>query len=55
MNKPITFCKTKAGKGFKIVVDGEWFYTSLYELYKVLQDKASACQFRTIEAENDTL
>jgi len=52
MSEPITFCKTKAGKGFKIVVDGQWFYTSLYELYKVLNNKAIACQFRTIEAEN---
>ena len=53
MSEPITFCRTKAGKGFKIVVDGEWFYTSLHELYKVLQDKTNACQFRTIEAENE--
>ena len=53
MSEQITFCKTKAGKGFKIVVDGEWFYTSLHELYKVLQDKTNACQFRTIEAENE--
>lgn len=53
MSEAITFCRTKAGKGFKIVVDGEWFYTSLVELYKVLQNKANACQFRAIEAKNE--
>ena len=52
METEITFCKTKAGKGFKIVVDGQWFYTSLFELYKVLQDKAQACRFRSIENNN---
>ena len=44
-----TLCKTKAGKGFKFVVDGKWFYTSAKELYMLLSNKAKACQFRTIE------
>ena len=44
----VTFCATKAGKGFKIVVNGKWLYTSKTELYKVLQKKAVACLFRDI-------
>ena len=47
----VTFCATKAGKGFKIVVDGVWLYTSKFELYRVLQNKALACQFREIDKE----
>jgi len=47
----VTFCATKAGKGFKIVVDGVWLYTSKHELYRVLQNKALACQFREIDKE----
>lgn len=47
----VTFCATKAGKGFKIVVDGVWLYTSKSELYRVLQNKALACQFREIDKE----
>jgi len=41
-------CKTKAGKGFKIVVDGKWLYTSIDELTKMLGDKTNACHFREI-------
>ena len=48
-NTQVTLCKTKAGKGFKVVVDGVWFYTSIRELYKVLRDEALACKFRVIE------
>jgi len=43
-----TLLKTKAGKGFKICVNGTWMYTSKGELYKVLQDKANGCSFRSI-------
>ena len=45
----IKLCKTKAGKGFKIVVGDEWFYTSKYEMYRLLKDEANACNFRTID------
>jgi len=48
----ITFLKTKKGNGFKIVSNGVWYYTSKQELYKVLQDTANACVFRTIRGEN---
>lgn len=45
-------CPTKAGKGFKVVVDGVWYYTSRGELFKMLQHKSGACKFRTIEEIN---
>ena len=45
----ITLCKTKAGKGFKLCIDGTWLYTSKTELFRVLNNKANACQFRTID------
>jgi hypothetical protein len=41
--------KTKAGKGFKIVVGDEWFYTSIPELMKLVEGAAKACPFRSIE------
>lgn len=44
----VNFAKTKAGNGFKIVINGKWFYTSKKELYKVLKNEAKACSFRTI-------
>ena len=43
-----TFAATKAGKGFKIIINGTWLYTSKTELYKVLQGKSKACVFRSI-------
>ena len=45
----IALCRTKAGKGMKIVVDDVWFYTSLGEFFKWLNHKANACTFRSIE------
>jgi len=45
----VTFCKTKAGNGFKIAVDDNWLYTSKKGLLKVLLDEAESCQFRTID------
>ena len=45
----VKLCKTKAGKGFKVVVGDECFYTSKYEMYRLMNDKASACSFRTID------
>ena len=51
MEKTIKLMPTKAGKGYKIVVDGVWFYTSIGELSKMLAGKVSACQFRGIEEE----
>ena len=45
----ITFCPTKQGRGFKLVVDGVWYYMSIKELTKVLSGSAHACTFRTID------
>lgn len=45
----VTFCKTKAGKGFKIAVDDKWLCVSKKLLFRVLADKAKSCQFRIIE------
>jgi len=45
----VKLCKTKAGKGFKVVVGNKWFYTSKYEMYRLLNDEATACNFRTID------
>ena len=51
MNKmgEITMCPTKAGNGYKVVVDGVWYYTSKTELGKMLSQKTNAAKFRTIE------
>ena len=48
-----TLCKTKAGKGFKIVIDEVWYYTSKSELFRLLNDSARACTFRTIVDEEE--
>lgn len=48
----VTFCKTKAGNGFKIAVDDMWLYVSKRYLYRVLYNKAKSCQFRQIEDSN---
>lgn len=45
----VKLMKTKAGKGFKLVVDGKWVYTSRVEFFKMLSNKANACIFRPIE------
>ena len=44
----ITLCPTKAGKGFKVVHNNVWYYTSIGELMKVVTRK-QACVFRTID------
>ena len=52
MEKTIKLMPTKAGKGYKIVVDGVWFYTSIGEITKMLAGKVAACQFRGIVEES---
>ena len=42
-------CKTKAGKGFKIVVDDQWFYTYKFEIYRLLKDEVTVYDFRIIK------
>ena len=44
----ITMCPTKAGKGFKVVHEGTWYYTSIGELMRMIGGKANACTFRTM-------
>jgi len=46
-----TLCPTKAGNGYKVVVDGVWFYTSKASLIDVVNGKAKACTFSTIKDE----
>ena len=47
-----TFCKTKEGNGFKIVIADLWLYTSEKFLKKVVDGEARTCQFRTIKDED---
>jgi hypothetical protein len=44
-----TFTKTKAGKGFKLVVNGKWYYVSNTKLLDVMNNKALSCVFNTID------
>jgi hypothetical protein len=44
-----TLCPTKAGNGYKVVVDGTWFYTSKGSLLNMVNGKAKACTFSTIK------
>jgi hypothetical protein len=44
-----TLVPTKAGKGYKVVHDGVWFYTSKAALLDMVQGKAKACTFSTIK------
>jgi len=45
----VTFCKTKAGNGFKIVIDNKWLYASKKALLGVIDDESTSCQFRTMD------
>ena len=44
-----TLCPTKAGNGFKVVVDGTWFYTSKASVLDMVNGKSKACTFSTIK------
>ena len=48
-DKEVVLCPTKAGKGFKVVHNGTWFYTSIGEVLKVIAGKSNAAVFRTRE------
>ena len=41
----VTFCKTKAGNGFKIIVDNKWLYASKDKVIAVIEGDAKSCQF----------
>ena len=43
-----TFQETKAGKGYKIVVDGQWLYASKASLLAVVDGRKRSCLFREI-------
>lgn len=43
-----TLCATKAGNGYKVVVNGVWFYASKRQLLELVQGRQKACTFRTI-------
>jgi len=45
----ITFTKTNAGFGYKIVVDGTWFYVNRKYLQEVLNNERKSCVFNTIK------
>lgn len=50
----VTFCKTIAGNGFKIIVDNNWLYTSKDKLLAVINDEARSCQFRPMESSDNS-
>ncbi len=49
-----TFIETRKGDGFKIVVNGTWFYTSKKELFKAINTK-KGCKFRTIDDDEEAI
>jgi hypothetical protein len=49
----VTFCKTKAGNGFKIVVNGKWLYASKRDVLEVIDDEVPSCCFKTIDFTED--
>ena len=48
----VTLCPTKAGRGFKICVDGLWLYASKGAVQDVV-NKGHNCVFHTIDAQSD--
>ena len=46
-----TLCPTKRGNGFKVVVDGIWYYASKAQVLQVVEGIQSACTFHTIKDE----
>ena len=52
MENEIKLMQTKKGNGYKIVVDGQWFYASREALLKVI-DEGWSCNFRTIEDDDE--
>ena len=45
--KTATMCPTKTGNGYKVVVDGIWFYASKQAVINVV-NKGAKCVFKTI-------
>ena len=49
----VTFCRTKAGNGFKIAVDNKWLYTSKDMVLRVINGESRSCQFREMDDSSD--
>jgi hypothetical protein len=47
----VTLCPTKAGNGYKVVVNGVWFYASKQQVMDLVSGKQKACTFHTIKDE----
>ena len=43
-----TLCPTKAGHGYKIVVNGVWYYASRRQVLELVNGQQRACSFHTI-------
>lgn len=46
-----TLLPTKAGNGFKVAVNGVWYYTSRQQVLDMVDGKQKACTFHTIKDE----
>jgi hypothetical protein len=46
-----TMCATKAGNGFKVVVNGVWYYASKKNVLDLTQGRIKSCVFSTIKDE----
>jgi hypothetical protein len=46
-----TMWPTKAGNGYKILVDGVWFYASKRQVLDLINGRRTACTFHTIKDE----
>lgn len=46
-----TMLRTKAGNGFKVAVNGVWFYTSKAQVMDMIEGRSKACTFHTITDE----
>ena len=44
----VTLCETKAGKGFKIVVNGKWLYVAKRKLFDLIDGRSKACTFTSM-------
>ena len=46
-----TLCPTKAGNGYKVVVNGVWYYASKQQVMDVVEGRQRAATFHTIKDE----
>jgi len=46
-----TLCRTKAGNGYKVVVNGVWYYASKRQVMELINGQQRACTFHTISDE----